>query len=74
MLYIYTYHIISPLFFFKGSWIQFELKIFNFFIFSFFVPRLVTMGIFNDSPKFESQILHYKQDTEVEILCYVNKA
>lgn len=32
------------------------------------------MGILNDLPKFESQILSNKQDKEFEILYYVNKA
>lgn len=31
-------------------------------------------AIFNASSKFEGQILSYKQDTEFEILCLVNKA
>lgn len=35
---------------------------------------MVNMVILNDSPKFESQLLSYKQDKEVEILCSVNKA
>lgn len=36
--------------------------------------RMVNMGIFNTLSKLESQILSYKQDTEFEILCFVNKA
>lgn len=36
--------------------------------------RMVNMGIFNALSKLESQILSYKQDTEFEILCFVNKA
>lgn len=36
--------------------------------------RIVNMGIFNALSKLESQILSYKQDTEFEIPCFVNKA
>lgn len=36
--------------------------------------RMVNMGIFNALSKLESQILSYKQDTEFESLCFVNKA
>lgn len=36
--------------------------------------RIVNMGIFNALSKLESQILNNKQDTEFEILCFVNKA
>lgn len=32
------------------------------------------MDIFNASSKFENQIMSYKQDTELKILCYINKA
>lgn len=35
---------------------------------------MVNMGIFNALSKLESQILSYKQDTEFEIPCFVNKA
>lgn len=33
---------------------------------------MVYFGILNDSSKSESQILRYKQGTELEVLCYVN--
>lgn len=43
----------------------------------FFVPflesRMVCLGISNDLSN-ESQILSHKQNTDVEILCYLNKA
>lgn len=34
---------------------------------------MVNIGIFNASSKFESQILSYKQDTEIDTLCFVTK-
>lgn len=35
------------------------------------MTRIVNMGILNASSKSESQILSYKQDTEIRILCFV---
>lgn len=44
------------------------------FIFPDFLSRMDNMGIFNASSKFDCQILSYKQVTEFELLCFINKA
>lgn len=45
----------------------------KYFCFLFVIWTMVNTGIFNNLSKLKSQILHYKQDTELEML-YVNKA
>lgn len=34
---------------------------------------MVYLSNLNDSSKFESQILRYKQRTELEVLCYIKQ-
>lgn len=44
------------------------------FLFPFLMFKMVNIGNFNALSKLESQILRHKQDTEFEILCFVNEA
>lgn len=45
----------------------------EFYVFIFLMPRVVNMGNVIGSSKFEGKILSYKQTTEFEILCFINK-
>lgn len=50
-----------------GFQTRFELKISNCIFFSFLNTKNGQYGYFNELSKFESKILHYKQDTEFDI-------
>lgn len=47
---------------------------FSTFIISFLLSIMANMDEWNALSKFESQVLSYKQNTELENLCFVNKA
>lgn len=58
---------------FEGTWTGFEFKFFKLYFFYFLMSRIVNMNNLKALWKIENQISSYKQVTEVNILCFVNK-